>query len=72
MHPTTFEYLRPTEGQMASMERLRAAAKVYAGVLEAELPEGPDKTHVLRLFRGVAMWGNVCVTRHGDGAPRAV
>jgi hypothetical protein len=36
MHPSTFDYLRPTDEQIARMTRVRAAAKAYSDVLEAE------------------------------------
>jgi hypothetical protein len=70
LHDTTFAYLQPTDDQLARMERCRAAAKQYADALEAELPDGPDKTYVLRAHRQNAMWVNVAITRHPDGAPR--
>lgn len=70
LHESTFGYLKPTDAQMAKMEKLRAAAKAYSDVLEAELPDGPDKTFVLRAHRANAMWVNVAVTRQADGAPR--
>ena len=70
MHPSTFEYLKPTDDQIAKMARLRAAAKAYADVLDAELPDGPDKTFVIRAHRSNAMWVNVAVTRLPDGTPR--
>lgn len=70
MHPSTFEYLKPTDEQLAQMERLRKAAKEYCDILEAELPEGPDKTFVIRAHRSNAMWVNVAVTRHPSGQPR--
>lgn len=70
LHSTTFEYLKPTEAQIEKMAKLRAAAKAYADVLDAELPDGPDKTFVLRAHRSNAMWVNVAVTRPADGAPR--
>ena len=47
------------------------AAAVYAGALDKELPDGPDKTYVLRAHRSNAMWCNVAITRHPDGAPRS-
>ena len=50
--------------------RVRAAAKVYNDVLESELPEGPDKTFVIRNHRSNAMWANVAITRLPDGTPR--
>lgn len=69
LHPTTFEYLKPTDEQIAQMAIVRAAAN-YAAVLDANLPDGPDKTFVLRAHRSNAMWANVAITRHADGAPR--
>ena len=71
LHESTFEYLKPTHEQIAKMARLREAAAVYAGVLDSELPDGPDKTFVLRAHRSNAMWVNVAITRHPDGAPRS-
>ena len=70
MHPSTFEYLKPSQDQLESMEILRAAVKDYAGVIETLLSDGPDKTYVLRKLREVAMWANVAITRHPDGSPR--
>lgn len=69
LHPTTFEYLKPTDEQIAMMATLRTAAKVYADAL-ASLPDGPDKTFVLRAHRANAMWVNVAITRQPDGTPR--
>ena len=70
MHSSTYEYLKPTEEQIQKMAKLREAAKVYGQVLETELPDGPDKTFVIRAHRSNAMWVNVAVTRHPDGTPR--
>ena len=70
MHSSTFEYLKPTDEQIESMARLRKAAKDYADILDRELPDGPDKTFVLRSHRSNAMWANVAVTRKSDGTPR--
>lgn len=70
MHASTYDYLKPTDEQVERMARVRAAAKAYNDILDAELPDGPDKTFVIRNHRSNAMWANVCVTRHADGAPR--
>lgn len=70
MHSSTFEYLKPTDEQIEMMARVRQAAKVFCDVLEAELPEGPDKTFCIRAHRSNAMWANVSITRLPDGTPR--
>ena len=70
MHPATFEYLKPTDEQLATMAKVRAASRDYAELLDVLIPDGPDKTYLLRTVREVAMWANVAITRHPDGAPR--
>ena len=70
LHDSTFEYLKPTEKQMASMSELRAEFKTFAITLDRILPDGPDKTHVMRTLRTAAMWANIVLTRNPDGAPR--
>lgn len=71
MHKSVFEYLKPTDEQVAVMAELRAKTAAYAGELDAALPEGPDKTYIMRKLREVAMWVNVCITRQPDGTPRS-
>lgn len=70
LHESTFEYLKPTDEQIATMARVREAAKVFAEVLDKELIEGPDKTFALRNHRTTAMWANIAVTRMSNGSPR--
>jgi hypothetical protein len=70
LHPSTFEYLMPTEAQKAQMQRCRNAFSMFVSLIDQELPNGPDKTFVLRQLRDTAMWCNVAITRHADGAPR--
>lgn len=70
MHASTFEYLKPTDEQIACIARVRAAAKAFNDVLETELPEGPDKTFTIRGHRANAMWANIAITRLPDGTPR--
>lgn len=72
MHPTTYEYLKPTDEQVNAMARVRAAAKAYNDILDAVLPDGPDKTFVIRAHRSNAMWANVAITRQPDGTPRTL
>ena len=61
LHSSAFEYLKPTDDQLAKMAVLREAARVYAEALDANLPDGPDKTFVLRAHRSNAMWAHVAV-----------
>ncbi len=70
LHDSTFEYLKPTDEQIAQMAEVRTAARVYAEALDKALPEGPDKTFILRAHRSNAMWANVAITRLPDGTPR--
>lgn len=70
MNKSTFDYLEPTEHQKDVLLRIRAAVKHYAAELDAEVPDGPDKTYLMRKLREVAMWANIAVTRQPDGSPR--
>lgn len=71
MHSSTYEYLKPTDAQLEQMNKHREAAKAYGEALEALLPDGPDKTYVIRAHRSNAMWANTAITRNPDGSPRA-
>jgi hypothetical protein len=67
---SAFDYLKPSAAQMSAIGEARAAAAEYAKVLGELLPDGPDKTYLLRKLREVAMWANVALTRNNDGSPR--
>lgn len=70
LHPTTFEYLKPTDDQLESMAYVRAAFAQFISHIDVHIPDGPDKDHVLRMLRDCAMWSNICITREPDGTPR--
>lgn len=70
LHESTFQYLNPTDEQKNQMAVVREAARVFCEVLDASLPEGPDKNYVIRKHRENAMWANVAITRLADGTPR--
>lgn len=70
LHPSTFEYLKPREGQVEVMNSLRKTTADYAAAIEQALDDGPDKTYILRRIRETAMWINVALTRNADGSPR--
>ena len=71
MHPSTFEYLKPTDDQIVIMATFRAEAAHFAQIIDQMIPDGPDKTYMMRKFREIAMWGNIAITRNPDGTPRA-
>ncbi len=70
LHPSTFEYLKPTDDTVATMNTVRALFKGFVGHIDRLLPDGEDKTYVMRQLRDAAMWANVSITRHADGTPR--
>lgn len=70
MHPSTMQYLKPNEAQFKIMEELRDAAIDYMKTLDEKVPDGPDKTYLLRQLREVAMWVNIAITRNPDGSAR--
>lgn len=70
MHKSTFDYLAPTGKQMERIDRVRAAAKAFCDALDEVVPDGPDKTYLIRKIREAAMWANVSITRTADGMPR--
>lgn len=71
MHPSTFEYLSPTDKQKESMEIVRCKFLELACGIDGFIPDGPDKTFLMRKLREVGMWANVAITRQPDGSPRA-
>jgi hypothetical protein len=70
LHKSTFDYLKPTDQQIAQMNALREICAKYAREVDEILTNGPDKTYILRRIRETAMWINVSVTREADGTPR--
>ena len=70
LHHSTFDYLKPTDAQLEAMNHLREEFATFAIILDEALPDGPDKTFVLRQLRDIAMWSMVTLTRQADGSPR--
>lgn len=70
LHASTFEYLKPTEDQLQVMANVRAEFRMFIESLDHAIPDGPDKTYVMRQLRTCAMWANVAITRQPDGSPR--
>jgi len=70
LHPTTFEYLKPTDEQLKAMTAARTNMKIFVHNLDKLMPDGADKTYVMRQLRELAMWINASITREADGTPR--
>lgn len=70
LHASTFEYLKPTDDQLNTMGACREAFTIFTKTIDDFLPDGPDKTYVLRQLRDCAMWANIAITRNPDGSPR--
>lgn len=71
LHPSTFEYLKPTDQQLDEMANMHRLTKAYAEAVETYVPQGADRTYALRKLRELAMWLNVAIMRKADGSPRA-
>lgn len=70
MHSSAFQYILPTDTQKEQMQVVRNEADRFAKILMDCIPDGPDKTYLLRKHREVAMWANIAITRNPDGSPR--
>ena len=70
MHPSTFDYLKPTDEQLENMDTVRGLFRSFVTELAEHIPDGPDKTYLMRQIRDCAMWANTAITRQPDGAPR--
>lgn len=70
LHRSTFEYLKPTNNQLAKMSSARANFASMAAYINDSIPDGPDKTYALRKLREISMWVNIAITREADGTPR--
>ena len=70
MDDSVFDYLMPTDEQKAAMNNVREAFRICAQTIDPFIPEGPDKTYLLRKLREVAMWAGIAITHQPDGSPR--
>jgi len=70
MHSSVFGHLKPTDNQLQVMANVRAEFRLFVESLDYSIPDGPDKTYLMRQLRDCAMWANVAITRLTDGFPR--
>lgn len=70
MHPTTFDYLKPTPQQLHTMEGVRGAYKALFDLVEQAVPPGRYKALAISALEESAMWANKGITRDSDGTPR--
>lgn len=68
--PDVFQYLKPTSAQQQDMDIIGQAAKDFVDAVHATVPEGPDRTYVIRKFRECVMWANTSIVKMPDGSPR--
>jgi hypothetical protein len=52
------------------MNIVRAKFMELAFGIDGFIPDGPDKTYLVRKLRECAMWANIAITRQPDGSPR--
>lgn len=57
----TFTYHAPTGDQPERYEKIRAAAKALAYVIQDACLESPEKTRALADLQGAVMWANASV-----------
>lgn len=60
-----FKYHAPTPEQLPKYERLRAAAKAFAQVIEEETPPCADQSAALRHVREAVMTANASIALGG-------
>ena len=70
LHSAAFEYVKPTDAQQLAMQKVREATKDYCQLLDRVVPDGPDKTYLMRRLFEVMMWANRSIMHRPDGAPR--
>jgi hypothetical protein len=70
VHAKMFDTVKPSDVQLEAMDALRKEAQLFVHILDVYVPEGADKTYLMRKFRDVIMWANVAIMRNQDGSPR--
>ena len=60
-----FTYHPPTPNQIPKYDEIRKAAKIFAKVIQDQVPEGPDKSVVMRKLREAVMTANAAVALEG-------
>jgi hypothetical protein len=70
MHPSTFEYLKPSEDQIERMALMRQAYAKMMHMVTVTIPDGRYKALAITSLEESAMWANKGVTRDSDGTPR--
>ena len=65
-----FEYTTPTPAQKQDMDIIRQAAQHFVDAVHVIVPEGPDRTYLIRKFRECVMWAMISVVKMPDGSPR--
>ncbi len=70
MHPSTMQYLKPSDEQLLAMACVRETFANALQILEDHLPDGRYKALTITALEESAMWANKAITRNSDGSPR--
>jgi hypothetical protein len=70
LHPLMFQPVIPTEDQSARLETMRTAFMGLMKIIDDNVPDGPDRTYIVRQIRGASMWCSYSIMRNPDGSPR--
>lgn len=60
-----FTYHAPSSEQLIGYQRLREAARVFAGVINDQMPDSADKTATIRKLRECVMTANAAIACGG-------
>lgn len=70
MDQSTFEYAQidsvATVRQASAHYIITRSAANFAAILDAEVPDGPDKTHLMRLLREMVTSAHLIIARQSD------
>jgi hypothetical protein len=70
LHQDAFNSVKASDAQLLGMQKVRESAREFFMVLERVVPDGPDKTYLVRKLMEVTMWANRAIMHRPDGAPR--
>ena len=70
MHPSTTQYLKPSDEQLVAMAKVREGYAATLALVDALLPAGRYKALTITALEESCMWAMKAISRDDDGAPR--